>query len=111
MAKQSKKDASPETTPDPKKITIQNVGPIERVEIPIPESGVIVLKGHNGSGKSTAIEAVESLLGAPTSGLSLKDGELKGTAEGFGVKIIFNKIKTHRTGELIAAGSSPHAWG
>lgn len=104
MAKQSKKDASPEPTTDPKKITIQNVGPIERVEIPIPESGVIVLKGHNGSGKSTAIETVESLLGASASGLTLKDGELKGTAEGFGVKIIFNKIKTHRTGELIAAG-------
>lgn len=105
MAKQSKpKTTEPETTSDPKKITIQNVGPIERVEIPIPESGVIVLRGHNGSGKSTAIETVESLLGAPASGLSLRDGELKGTAEGFGVKIIVNKVKTHRTGELVTTG-------
>ncbi|MCB1771940.1 MAG: AAA family ATPase, partial [Candidatus Competibacteraceae bacterium] len=42
-------------------IMIKNIGAIESVSIPVPKGGgVVVLRGRNGSGKSTALDAIQS---------------------------------------------------
>lgn len=80
-----------------REIMIENVGPIERLTIPLPESGVVVLRGRNGIGKSHALAAVDSLVsgrGRPP----CRDGAAKGTVEGFGAKLSIGR-STRRTGE------------
>jgi len=78
-------------------ITIENVGPIEKLAIPLPDSGVVVLRGRNGVGKSHALAAVDSLVsgrGKPP----CRDGAAKGVVEGFGAKLTIGR-STRRLGE------------
>lgn len=80
-------------------ITIENVGAIKHVTIPIPESGgVVVLQGRNGSGKSTALQAVEAAV-TGKGGLPLRDGTEKGLVEGCGVTLKVGK-STRSSGKL-----------
>jgi len=82
-------------------INIQDVGPIEALDIPIPpEGGVVVLRGANGVGKTSALDAARRLLGN-TQQLSCRDGQQKGMVEGLGVKVTVGR-STRRTGELEA---------
>jgi len=82
-------------------IKIENVGPIESLRIPVPEEGgVVVLKARNGRGKSQAIDATRAALKGKGS-LSVRDGELRGGVEAFGVKVTVGKV-TRRAGELTA---------
>jgi len=82
-----------------KQVELTNVGPIERLAIEIPESGVVVLRGRNGCGKSKALEAVEAAAGGATKGLTVKDGEVSGKVEAFGVTVKLGR-SNRRTGEL-----------
>jgi energy-coupling factor transporter ATP-binding protein EcfA2 len=84
-------------------VTIENIGAIEQLSIPIPpEGGVVVLKGQNGTGKTTALRAAECLLtGKPAPGPS--DGQTRGVVEGFGVTMKVGKM-TRRAGELTVSG-------
>lgn len=94
MAKRKKTD---ETTTSG--IVIENIGPIERAVIPYPEEGgVVVLRGRNGQGKSTALEAIEAAVTGKGK-LEPRDGTLRGTVEAFGVVIGASKSTT-RKGEL-----------
>lgn len=81
-------------------IEITNVGPIERLEVKVPEDGgVVVLRGRNGSGKSTALESAAALTGKGTK-LSTRDG-VRGTGriDGLGATVILGNRIT-RAGEL-----------
>lgn len=86
-------------------VTITDIGPIEQVTIPIPdEGGIVVLRGANGSGKSTAIQAVDALLandGKPADHLSatVRDQQTVGQVTGFGATITVRKRMT-KSGEL-----------
>lgn len=72
-------------------VVIENVGAVKKVEIPIPEGGgVVVLRGRNGRGKSTALQAVQAAARG-TGGLPLRDGSAKGRVEGLGVKLSVGK--------------------
>lgn len=86
------------TTPDDT-IAIENVRPIERLDITLPpEGGVVVLRGANGSGKSSAIDAVDKL--AKGSGrVQLRDGAPKGIVSGLGATINVGPA-CRRTGEI-----------
>jgi DNA repair ATPase RecN len=78
-------------------VEIQNVGPIEKLSIPLPASGVVVLRGRNGVGKSHALAAVDSLIsgrGKPP----CRDGAEKGLVEGFGARLTIGRSQ-RRTGE------------
>jgi len=78
-------------------VEIENVGPIEKLSIPLPEAGVIVLRGRNGVGKSHALAAVDSLIsgrGKPP----CRDGAEKGLVEGFGARLTIGRSQ-RRTGE------------
>jgi energy-coupling factor transporter ATP-binding protein EcfA2 len=80
-------------------INIKNIGPIESVSIPVPaEGGVVVLHGRNGSGKSTALDAIQSAVtgkGKPP----LKDKAAKGEVHAGGVTLTVAK-SVRRAGEL-----------
>ena len=78
-------------------VEIQNVGPIEKLSIPLPASGVVVLRGRNGVGKSHALAAVDSLVsgrGKPP----CRDGAEKGLVEGLGARLTIGRSQ-RRTGE------------
>lgn len=78
-------------------IEIENVGPIERLTIPLPEAGVVVLHGRNGSGKSHAIAAVDSLV-TGRGKLPCRDGAARGLVEGCGARLTIGR-SSRRQGE------------
>lgn len=80
-----------------REIKLENVGPIERLAIPLPDAGVVVLRGRNGVGKSHALAAVDSLVGG-RGRPPCRDGARKGIVEGAGAKISIGR-STRRTGE------------
>lgn len=81
-------------------ITLTNCGPIKRVSIPLPPGGgIVVLKGRNGVGKSTAISGIETAMtnrGKP----QVRDGEVMGEIDACGITLRFGG-RTRRTGELL----------
>ena len=81
-------------------ITLKNIGPIEHVTIPVPaEGGVVVLAGRNGSGKSTALDAIQTAItgkGKPP----LRDKTSKGEVHAAGVSLTVAK-SIRRSGELM----------
>lgn len=80
-------------------IHIENAGPIRAVDIPIPDSGgLVILKGRNGSGKSHALAASQSLLD-PSKRPAVRDGARAAQVEGLGARITVGR-KTTRAGEL-----------
>lgn len=82
-------------------IGIKNVGAIENLSIPIPDDGgVLVLKGRQGIGKSTALEATRAMASGKGK-LSVRDGQLNGSIEGMGVTIRLGR-STRYSGELEA---------
>lgn len=82
-------------------ITIKNVGPIQQLDIPLPEGGgVVVLRGSQGSGKSTALRAIEAAAGGKPDGVSLRDGATRGSVDFCGAKLSVTKSRTSRRGEL-----------
>jgi len=84
-------------------IEIENVGPIEHLSIPIPDTGgVVVLRGRNGSGKSHAITGVQALSDTTArKSLTHRDGSREGSIEGLGVRVRLGRSNTAR-GQLEA---------
>lgn len=79
-------------------ITVEDVGPIHRLEIPVPEGGgVVVLRGHNGAGKSHALAAIQSLAGSGRP--EVRDGVASAWVSGLGVRMSVGR-RTVRSGEL-----------
>lgn len=74
------------TMPKPE-IQIKNVGPIRGVfKIDFSTGpGAYELQGGPGVGKSTTLDCVADLIGGHTTTLTITDGELGGSVEGFGV--------------------------
>lgn len=86
-------------------IEIENVGPIESLTLPInPAGGVVVLRGPNGVGKSTALAAASAILGDKSAerGLSPKDGTPQGSVSFGKVSLTVGK-RNRRAGELEAS--------
>lgn len=79
-------------------IVVEDVGPIKRLEIPVPEEGgVVVLRGHNGAGKSHALAAIQSLAGAGRP--EVRDGVSAAHVAGLGVRLTVGR-RTVRAGDL-----------
>lgn len=94
-----------------KTITIEDVGPIRRLEIPLREGGgFIVLGGENGAGKSHAIAAAQALVAgkAPTT-LTKRDGSLVGHIEGLGVRLVVGagRRASNAEGQLVVRAIDP----
>lgn len=80
-------------------ITINNVGPIEHAELPCPEGGgIVVLKGQQGVGKTTALEAMNVAAGSKGS-VVLRDRQAVGGVDAFGVTLKIGR-NVRRAGEV-----------
>lgn len=79
------------------KIELENVGPIERLSIPLPAAGVVVLRGRNGAGKSHALAAVDSLISGRGK-VPCRDGAVRGLVEGCGARLTIGR-SSRRQGE------------
>lgn len=84
------------------KFEFVDVGPISELSIVAEPGTVTVLRGPNGSGKTTALGALSRLAGSKSGpALSHKDGSKKGTVTGEGVTIRLSPNgNPRRTGEL-----------
>ncbi len=84
-----------------KTIEVNDVCAVEHLSIPIPEGGgVVVLRGANGTGKSSTLRAVERLAtGNKNISLTARDGVARGEISGCGVTLRVSRSIT-RTGEL-----------
>jgi len=81
-------------------IEVNDVCAVEHISIPIPEEGgIVVLRGVNGSGKSSTLRAVERLATGKDLKLSPRDGAPRGEVSGRGVTLRVAKSIT-RVGEL-----------
>ena len=99
MAKTKKLNDTTSASVGVRTITIENVGPVEKVAIPIPEEGgVVVLRGRNGRGKTTTLDAIETAL-TGRGRVAVRDGALRGAVDAFGVTITAARNNTRR-GEL-----------
>lgn len=82
-----------------KSVVIENVGAIRELSIPVPDDGgVVVLRGPNGIGKSTALDAVAALT-SKEKPPGLRDGAKRGRIEGLGATISVG-LSSRRAGEL-----------
>lgn len=92
----------------PREVVIKNTNAIEHLRIPIPaegEGGVVVLRGTNGVGKSTAIRAVEAAAtGRDVSDFEPRDGAASGSIDGLGITIRVGHSRNSRTGEFVCLG-------
>lgn len=81
-----------------KEISIEDVGPIRSLRIPLPdEGGIVCLVGRNGIGKSVALGATQVLIGGDEK-LEARRGSLgSGQVDGLGAKITVGK-RVRRTG-------------
>lgn len=84
-------------------IDIENIGAIERVSIPAPTGGgLVILKGTHGVGKSTALASVQSAL-RKEGRLPLRDGSDRGNVSACGATIRVTRGKTQHGGSLDVA--------
>jgi hypothetical protein len=79
-------------------VELRNCGPITRAQIPyMPDGGLVVLKGRQGIGKSTALEAMDAAVsgnGKPP----IRRGEKSAQVDAFGVHMVVGR-STQRVGE------------
>lgn len=98
-------ELSDETEVDENQLVIQNNKGVERLVIPIPaEGGVVVLTGDNGAGKTEALRAVRAALGSKDdrSDLRPSDDHEFGSVKGLGVTIKIGRLN-RSSGELTVA--------
>ena len=98
---QTRKRESAKESDAVRSVALVNVAPIERLAIPLPPSGVVVLHGRNGLGKSHALAAVDSLVSGRGK-VPCRDGAAKGLVEGFGARLTIGR-SSRRTGEAEVA--------
>ena len=88
-----------------KTIEVNKLGPVNALAIELPEpGGVVVLRGTNGSGKSTVIEGVSRLLGGKAPHLSATDGAQRGTVTIGDATLRVTKSRAQQSGELEFVG-------
>ena len=86
-------------TTNEKTINVENRGAISSLEIKVAPGRIAVARGHNGSGKSTALEQVQAAVTGGRPPGSNHDGTNKGVVEGLGIKMTVGK-NARRTGEI-----------
>jgi len=82
--------------------TLTKIGPIESLSIPLVD-GVVVLSGANGTGKTTAIDAVSKMLGGDGK-VSATDGAVRGEVELGEAVLRVTRAKSRVVGEVEVQG-------
>jgi energy-coupling factor transporter ATP-binding protein EcfA2 len=81
---------------------ITNIGPIARLEVPTKPGAITVLRGRNGSGKTTALNAVNAVATHQASRLPLRDGTMAGEVKALGARIaIARNGANRRLGDVV----------
>jgi energy-coupling factor transporter ATP-binding protein EcfA2 len=81
-------------------LTIENIGPIEHLELDAKPGTITVLRGMNGEGKSTALDAISAITRGAGK-LESRDNTTGGRVDGFGVTIRVGRGgQNRRTGDL-----------
>lgn len=81
-------------------IELKNVGPIERLSIPVPDGGgLIVLRGTNDLGKSEVLDAIDATM-TGRGKVEVRRGQTHGEIDAFGVAVKLGR-RTTRTGEAV----------
>lgn len=81
-------------------LTLKDVGPIEKLAIAVPTGGgVVVLRGRNGTGKTTALRGVEALVRGSGKVETRDAAKGSGRVDGFGATLILGR-KVTRAGEV-----------
>lgn len=76
----------------------RNVGPVESIQIPVPEGGgLVVFRGANGCGKTTVLNTIDAAV-TGRGKVPVRDGSLKAEFDGFGVRLTIGR-STRRVGE------------
>lgn len=82
-------------------LTLEHVGPVDEVQVPLMPGRVTLLTGSNGAGKSKTLKGINYWAGVDDSeGLSPRDGSERGRISGFGVEAHFTLKRNWRTGNL-----------
>jgi len=79
-------------------VSLENVGPIDHLSFALKGPGITVLKAPNGSGKSLALDAIQTAA-AGKGKVPLRDHTKRGKVEAFGAKITVGGTCRH-TGEF-----------
>lgn len=82
-----------------REITITNLGPIDELTIKLPGPGVTVVIAPNGAGKTIALDALQGLA-AGHGRLPLRDGQTRGSVDGFGIHATITPKQTRVAGEF-----------
>ena len=78
-------------------VEISNIGPIEKIKIPVPEGGgIVVFRGRNGAGKTLALAAIDAAVTGKGK-VPVRDGELRGEVQAHGVTMRIGR-STRREG-------------
>jgi predicted ATP-binding protein involved in virulence len=71
----------------------KNVGPVSECSIPFPqEGGVVVFRGHSGSGKSQLLNAIDAAHGGKRK-VPVRDESTGAELDGWGVRLVVGKSK------------------
>ncbi len=82
-------------------ITIERLKAIKHLEIPVPKSGLVLLRGRNEYGKTTALDGISNLLHRKDERLGLSKGASRaGIVEGFGATLTVHASRTTKAGEV-----------
>lgn len=83
-------------------VTIEDVGPIKHVEIPLQPGRVTLLTGSNGAGKTQSLKAINALAGsdADKKALTVRDGQKTGRISGLGREVKLTLKQTRDTGDI-----------
>lgn len=83
-------------------VTIEDVGPIKHVEIPLQPGRVTLLTGSNGAGKTQSLKAINALAGSEKDkdALSVRDGQKTGRITGLGREVKLTLKQTRDTGDV-----------
>ncbi len=88
---------------EPRKIRVLDAGPIRQAEAVLPEGGgVLVWRGRNGCGKTTAVNAIARALGG-SEAVGKRDGAISGRVEIDGITLTLGKqVRASGESELVA---------
>jgi energy-coupling factor transporter ATP-binding protein EcfA2 len=84
-------------------IRVRNIGPVVDFEYQLPDYGIHVIKGPQGSGKSTITRVADVVVNSQKSDLSRRDGTSRGEAYVAGAKFVVMS-NTREEGEPLVDG-------
>lgn len=91
-------------------LSIHDVNGVHDLALSFGPPGVYRLRGRNGAGKTSTLNAVRAALGDKTATAQPTDGTATGTVEGLGVRLVVGRTKTKTgTPEVALADASPLA--